>query len=156
MSRATVAVRRPAAAPARPGRPVARPALKPVAHTRPRWSVLALGGLSLLLIFVAFAGTVFLRVLLAEQQSRIDSVNDRISAAEDFGAELRVEAGRLEAPDRIRVAARQLGLVAPPEVVYLAPVLPGNAATVLAPPAGDPFAPTGPVTADGEPVELDS
>jgi hypothetical protein len=115
--------------------------------------VLALGGLSLLLIFVAFAGTVALRVILAEQQSRIDEVNDQIAEAQETGAEMRVEAGRLEAPDRIRVSARRLGLVAPPEVVYLAPVLPGNAATVLAPPVGDPFAPTGPVTPDGEPVD---
>ncbi len=153
------------AAPARSGSPARRqngagsPArqngavLRPVGVGRSSWSVLALGATSMLLIFGAFAGTVALRVVLAEQQTHIDDVTDAIDEATEAGAELRVEAGRLEAPDRIRVAARRLDLVTPPEVVYLAPVLPGNAATVLASPVGDPFAPTGPVTPDGEPFD---
>ncbi len=154
----TAARARSASGPAGPGRaPAPRrapaPSLRAVTARTSSWSVLALGAVSLLLIFGAFAGTVALRVVLAEQQNHIDGVNDAIDEAAEAGAELRVQAARLEAPDRIRVAARRLDLVAPPEVVYLAPVLPGNAATVLDPPVGDPFAPTGPVTPDGEPVD---
>ncbi len=108
----------------------------------PRTSVYALAGISLAVMFGAFAGTVALRAVLAEQQHTIDDIGDRIALEQDRRGELRILAGQLESPDRIRVAAIRLGLVEPVEILFLPPVLPGNPATVLPAPVGDPFAPT--------------
>jgi cell division protein FtsL len=83
---------------------------------------------------IAFA-VVALQVVLVQGQQRLDQVNADIAGQTDAYNQLRLDVAELEAPSRIVAAATELGLVPPPEVVYLTP---DGAVTV--PAAADPAA----------------
>ncbi len=119
----------------------ATPDLTVVAHQRRQMSTYALGGISLLIIVTAFVATVFVRVRLAEGQRRIDDLGELIIEAEAVEEDLQLEIAQLEAPERIWAAASRLLMIAPNDVVYLAPVLADDPKTRLPAPVGDPFAP---------------
>jgi cell division protein FtsL len=120
------AVRPPAAAPSAPApRPVPRhaPHLElvgpPASRRRLRTGpTFALG--AVLAFAIAFA-VVALQVVLVQGQQRLDQVNTEIAEQTDAYHQLRSDVAELEAPARIVAAATELGLVPPPEVVYLTP-----------------------------------
>jgi hypothetical protein len=126
----------PALAPA--VRPPAAPATSPVRraeprHVRPHLELVeapkrrrrlrtgptfALG--AVLAFAIAFA-VVALQVVLVQGQQRLDELHTDIAGETDTYNQLRLDVAELEAPARIVAAATQLGLVPPPEVVYLTP-----------------------------------
>ena len=121
------AVRPPAAAPSAPvPRPAprhVRPHLELVQPPKPRRRLrtgptFALG--AMIAFAIAFA-VVALQVVLVQGQQRLDEVHDDIADQTDAYNQLRLDVAELEAPARIVSAATELGLVPPPEVVYLTP-----------------------------------
>lgn len=120
-----------------PGPRHVRPHLELVGPPAPRRRLrtgptFALG--AVLAFAIAFA-VVALQVVLVQGQQRLDQVNADIAGQTDAYNQLRLDVAELEAPSRIVAAATELGLVPPPEVVYLTP---DGAVTV--PAAADPAA----------------
>jgi len=115
-------------------RPPFQPGRSPVApqHERPQLRVVgprsrrqlrtgptfALG--AVIAFVIAFA-VVACQVLLVQGQQRLDDVNAGIAEQTDRYQQLRLEVAELESPGRIVDAATDLGMVPPPEVVYLTP-----------------------------------
>lgn len=83
----------------------------------------ALGGL--LAFAIAFA-LVVAHALLVQGQQRLDDLERRIAEARTEQEELRLEAARLESPQRIVDAATELGMVPPDTVTYLTGVTAGR------------------------------
>jgi cell division protein FtsL len=120
------AVRPPAhAAPSsRPGAHApARPQLRVVETPRRRRQLrtgptFALG--AVLAFLIAF-GVVVSQAVLVQGQQRLDELDAQIAEETDRYQALRLELAELESPARIIDAATALGMVPPPEVVYLTP-----------------------------------
>jgi hypothetical protein len=77
--------------------------------------------LSVSLAFAIAFAVVACQVLLVQGQERLDTLHADIGDAGGRQQELRLEVAELESPARIVAAATELGLVTPPEVLYLTP-----------------------------------
>ncbi len=64
--------------------------------------------------------------VLVQGQLRIDQLDGRISAEQQRQSELRLQVAQLGAPQRVVIAAGELGMVIPDDRVYLAAVIPDN------------------------------
>jgi cell division protein FtsL len=131
------------AAPARARRPVqktARPKESPARTTAPadrrlrvvsdqriaaakrrravRFLALAVGAVMMGALFALAA----FHAMLASGQAELDTIEERVSAAQARYEQLRLDVAELEAPSRIvREAQERLGMVPPPDVTYLTP-----------------------------------
>ena len=142
-----------AAAAARPQtqpRPVPQPATRPPlrivappdpevrGRRRRRLVVGALVGLAGAGLF-AIVGV---RVLLAQGQAPIDTLESQVTAAQAENQRLRLDVARLESPARIVAEAQaRLGMVPPAVVVYLPPL--SQSPPAQSPPAQSPVQPAG-------------
>jgi cell division protein FtsL len=80
-------------------------------------------------VFVAAVvfGLVGVRVVLAQNQFRLDRINARAAAEESAYERLRLQVDQLESPERIVAAAEgRLGMVQPLSVTYLTPSAPAT------------------------------
>lgn len=77
--------------------------------------------LSITLAFAIAFAVVACQVLLVQGQERLDTLDSSIDAGRGRHQELRLEVAELESPERIVAAATELGMVTPPEVLYLTP-----------------------------------
>jgi hypothetical protein len=77
--------------------------------------------LSVSLAFAIAFAVVACQVLLVQGQERLDTLHAEIGAEGGRHQELRLEVAELESPARIVAAATELGMVTPPEVLYLTP-----------------------------------
>jgi cell division protein FtsL len=92
------------------------------------------------MIFGALFGSVFVQTGVVQSQVHKDQLQDRIEEQRELQARLSLEVARLESPDRILNQAQvRLGMVSPDDRPYLAPVVPDDPSTPLAPPGADPF-----------------
>ncbi len=74
--------------------------------------------------FIAFA-LVYLHVVLAQRQFRIDRLNTEVSKAQTSYQNLRLEVAQLDSPQQIvSTAEGRLGMVQPSKVLYLTPSAP--------------------------------
>ena len=103
---------------ARSGRPAgreaeradaARPALHVVARRR-RWPAVV-GGVSLVVVISAMLGAAVFHTQLAERQLTIDDLEQRVRTEQRRFEELRRDRAVLRSPQRIGVAATELGMV---------------------------------------------
>jgi hypothetical protein len=86
-------------------------------------------------------GLVFVHVVLAQTQLRLDQLNTRAAAAQVTYEQLRLKVAQLESPARIVSEATARGMVAPPGVTYLMPPPASGSATLgSAATAGNPVA----------------
>ncbi len=91
----------------------------PAERRRRGWQVGTIAGGLLFVALFAIAGA---HSLIVQQQRHIDSVNGRITEAEDRAEALKVELAELQSPERIVKEARdRLGMVQAPTPVYLQP-----------------------------------
>lgn len=120
----------PAAAPQ--VRPAARPAPDGPASPAPRHlhvvdepartlRTLPTFALSITLAFAIAFAVVACQVLLVQGQERLDTLESGITTERGRHQELRLEVAGLESPARVVAAAAELGMVTPPEVLYLTP-----------------------------------
>jgi hypothetical protein len=110
-------------------------------------------------VVVGLLGLAGLHAVLAADQVKLDRLEAEVAAERDLFAAHRLEVADLEAPQHVRRAAEELGLVSPPPngTVYLVP----SDATVRAvdglPPPEGPVPPRGPLLkadpAPGAPVD---
>jgi cell division protein FtsL len=77
--------------------------------------------LSVSLAFAIAFAVVACQVLLVQGQERLDTLHADIGEQDGRHQELRLEVAELESPARIVAAATELGMVTPPEVLYLTP-----------------------------------
>ncbi len=64
--------------------------------------------------------------VLVQGQLHLDRIDQRIAAEQQRQTELRLQVAQLGAPQRVIVAAGDLGMVTPDNRVYLAAVVPGS------------------------------
>ncbi|MDY7101382.1 MAG: hypothetical protein S0880_09360 [Actinomycetota bacterium] len=118
-----------ATAPARPQpreeRRHLRLVTEPGTGVRPRTLGMFAVGLFLVAVFVIAS----LHALLVQGQLELDELDEQLQARHEYAEELDQRIAHLESPDRIVAEATALGLVVPSQVVYLEPVLPGDAST---------------------------
>ncbi len=74
-------------------------------------------------------GLVFVHVVLAQNQLRLDRLNTRAAADEVTYERLRLQVAQLESPARIVKEATDRGMVTPPGVTYLMPPTPQVSST---------------------------
>ncbi len=78
------------------------------------------GTLLVLLLFGCIFGIVVFQVFLVQTQSRLDDLNDKISAQVSTQKQLRLDTADLEAPNRIEKDAKdRLGMIPPNDIGYL-------------------------------------
>jgi cell division protein FtsL len=76
-----------------------------------------------LTVLLAF-GVAVSHVLVAQNQDRLDKLNRRLDAEQTRYEKLRYQLAELESPERVVAAAHnRLGMVEPPQVKYVAPVV---------------------------------
>ena len=110
-------------------RVVEAPELTPAQRRRRARAILMLGGG--LLVAVAFA-LVYLHVLLAQRQFKLDSLNSQVQSQQATYQNLRLRVAELESPQHIIATAEgQLGMTQPAKVTYITPSvsIPTTAAT---------------------------
>jgi cell division protein FtsL len=123
--RATVspspARRNPTAAPAAPARPNLR-VVAPNTLTRAGRQRRArrLGAVLSTILVIAVFGVVAAHVVLTQRQFRLEALQKHATTEEARYERLRLQVAELEAPDRVVAAARELGMVPPATVTYLA------------------------------------
>jgi cell division protein FtsL len=121
---------------------VVRPSERRRARLSPKAAVVLTGLLFALLFAVAIAQTI-----LVQGQVRLDELDAQLTTEQARYQELRRDVAELESPDRIVAAAKDQGMVAPTDLVYLQPSIPDAAAAgddPLVEPAGaDPGTATG-------------
>ena len=109
-----------------------------VATTRPALG--AMGALTIFGFFVALLAMASLHSVLVNGQFEFDSLHDRLEYGQERSQVLREEVARLESPSRILAAATaRLGMMPPPNRLYLSSVVPGDPLRPLPPPAANPF-----------------
>jgi cell division protein FtsL len=114
------------------------PALRVVTDERPSNVRIGLvGTVVLTLVFGSMLGLAAFHSVLVQGQLQLDRVNRAIQQEEAAERELRLEAGRLAAPERILLAAEANGMVRPDDRKYLAAIVPGS---VVPPPTTAPVA----------------
>jgi cell division protein FtsL len=126
----------PSRAPARsraPRRaPDGRPALRVVPpntlsrHGRQR-RARRFGALLSGIVVVVVFGVVAAHVMLTQRQFRLEALERKAAAEEARYERLRLQVAELESPERVVAAARQLGMVPPATVTYLASSRPSQA-----------------------------
>lgn len=98
-------------------------------------------------------GVVVFHVVLTQNQFRLESLRDQAADREAEYDRLRLQVAELESPERIVAEAQQrLGMITPPEVVYLTPSVDQPSVTAEAAPApaaGRGSAPKGAASAAG-------
>jgi cell division protein FtsL len=72
------------------------------------------------MVFIAVFGVVAAHVVLTQRQFRLQGMEDRAATEEARYERLRLEVAQLEAPERVVAAARELGMVPPANVTYVA------------------------------------
>ena len=77
--------------------------------------------LSVSLAFAIAFAVVACQVLLVQGQERLDTLHAEIGTEGGRHQELRLEVAEMESPARIVAEATELGMVTPPEVLYLTP-----------------------------------
>lgn len=111
--------RRDAQRPGRHLRPVPESSRRGRRISRAGRRRLAVAGAALLVV-VAALGLVYLHVLGAERQFTLNSLQSQVTKAQQTYNDQRLQVAQLEAPGRIvSVAQGQLGMVPPPNVMYL-------------------------------------
>lgn len=119
----------PAPAPTAPARRHLRVVNAPRRAERRRRGRVRLAMVAAALITIAFA-LVYLHVVMAQRQFRLDDVTAKVSADQQRYQQLRLQVAQLEAPSRIISDAEgRLGMREPSSVTYLTP-----AGTSAAPP----------------------
>jgi cell division protein FtsL len=129
----------PARAAARPVARPAQPALRPAPTPRPRPDLrlvdpnelsprirrrrAAVAGVGLLvLVFGVLFALAASQAILAQNQQRLDRLEDDVADAQARYQRLRLHVAELESPGRIvRAAQERLGMVPPPGTTYLSP-----------------------------------
>lgn len=101
------------------------------------WPFVALTTATVFLVFLALAG---FHSLLVAGQFEVDRLQARLTGGRETAQILRMEVARLESPERILdVAQGRLGMVPPPQRVYLPAVVPGDPLQPIPAPIGNPF-----------------
>ena len=117
------ALARPAAAGRRrddsAGRPPLRALDRPVRRPRDRRLLLVVGGG--LLFAAALAGNVAVHAQTTQGQFELERLQATARHRQATYQQLRLQVAELEAPQRIAVHARQMGMVEPASVTYLTP-----------------------------------
>ena len=103
---------------ARPNLRVVRP--RSVRERRRQRTMLTAALLATVCVAIAFFGAVALHAKLAQGQVRLDGLQRSMTEQEKQRTVLRSEVARLESPDRIVAAARDLGLVVPDAIHFVA------------------------------------
>jgi cell division protein FtsL len=110
--------------------------VEPAARRRRTWQVGTVAGGLLFLAMFAIVGA---QTLIVQQQQHIDSVNDRISAAEEEAERLDIDLAELQSPERIvSVATEGLGMIKAPPPVYLLPQADDDSRAAEVPPVTPP------------------
>ena len=129
-------------------RPLRREEHIVVPAARPRAAIATdagavIGPLAIFSVIAVFLASLLLagfHSVLVDGQFEVDRLQRRLDTAQEQAQVLRVEVARLESPDRIlEVAQGRLGMVPPPERLYLATFLPGDPAQPVPAPVGNPF-----------------
>ena len=95
---------------------------------------------SVIAVFLASLLLAGFHSVLVDGQFEVDRLQRRLDTGLEQAQVLRMEVARLESPDRIlEVAQGRLGMVPPPERLYLASFLPGDPAQPVPAPVGNPF-----------------
>ena len=95
---------------------------------------------SVVTVFLAALLLAGFHSVLVDGQFEVDRLQSRLDDGREQAQVLRMEVARLESPRRIlHVAQGRLGMVPPPERVYLPAVLPGDPAQPIPAPVGNPF-----------------
>ena len=95
---------------------------------------------SVVTVFLAALLLAGFHSVLVDGQFEVDRLQSRLDDGREQAQVLRMEVARLERPSRIlHVAQGRLGMVPPPERVYLPAVLPGDPAQPIPAPVGNPF-----------------
>jgi|TARA_B110000263_G_scaffold223288_1_gene212916 cell division protein FtsL len=95
---------------------------------------------SVVTVFLAALLLAGFHSVLVDGQFEVDRLQSRLDDGREQAQVLRMEVARLESPSRIlHVAQGRLGMVPPPERVYLPAVLPGDPAQPIPAPVGNPF-----------------
>ncbi|MEE3251521.1 MAG: hypothetical protein VX268_04635 [Actinomycetota bacterium] len=101
------------------------------------------GPLAVFIVVTVFLAALLLagfHSVLVDGQFEVDRLQSRLDDGREQAQVLRMEVARLESPSRIlHVAQGRLGMVPPPERVYLPAVLPGDPAQPIPAPVGNPF-----------------
>ncbi|MCI3950166.1 MAG: hypothetical protein K0R11_2100, partial [Acidimicrobiales bacterium] len=146
---AAVAVPRPRTTPGAASRPGLRlvPPPGPRRTRLRRLAAVALAGM----VAVGLLGLAGLHAVLATDQVKLDRLEAQVAVERDRFAARRLQVAELEAPQRVRRAAQDLGLVSPPPggTIYLAP----SQATVRAVDGRPPL--DGPATPPAPPVRAE-
>lgn len=104
---------------------------------------LLLGGAAILAVVIAFS-LVYLHVVMAQRQFRLDSLSAQVAKQQTTYSQLRLQVAQLESPQQIIATAEgKLGMRQPSNVTYLSPSTPlpaGGAATGSSGPATGPSA----------------
>lgn len=104
------------------------------------WSLGALGVFAFFMLFGALFGSVFVQTAVVQSQVHKDQLQTQIGEQTELQARLSLRVSRLESPDRIRAEAQvRLGMITPDDRPYLAPVVPDDPSSPLAPPGDNPF-----------------
>ncbi len=95
-----------------------------------------LGALASAFVVAVLFGLVWLHVVLAQNQFRLDRLDNQVAAEESHYERSRLSVDQLEAPQRIvHEAEGKLGMVVPGTVVYLPPSPPPSATMTASVPA---------------------
>ncbi|MBQ90103.1 MAG: hypothetical protein QF575_09170 [Acidimicrobiales bacterium] len=91
-------------------------------------------------VFAAFLALAGFHSVLVAGQFEVDNLQRRLDNGREAAQVLRMEVARLESPERIlEVAQGRLGMLPPPQRVYLQSTLPGDPAAPIPAPVGNPF-----------------
>lgn len=114
--------------------------------------VRVLGWVLLSLVLASVFGVVAFQALLVQSQYRLDEVQDQIAVQEERTEILRLQVTELRSPERIASeATERLGLVEPPEIVYLQHDAGDDAAAAFDPAAPVPTSTIAPTSGLGQP-----
>jgi cell division protein FtsL len=103
--------------------------LRVVGRARRRFRLTPRTGVTLtVLLFVALFAVAVTHALLIESQIRLDRLDDEVAEEQARYERLRREVAELESPERVVADATAMGMVPPPEVVWVTPDTPANAA----------------------------
>ncbi|MDQ2726472.1 MAG: hypothetical protein M3Y91_01080 [Actinomycetota bacterium] len=115
-------------------------------RSRPVQARLLLCGAAVLAVVVAFS-LVYLHVVMAQRQFRLDNLSAQVAKQQTTYSQLRLQVAQLESPQQIIATAEgRLGMRQPSTVTYLSPSTPlpaGGAATGSAGPNAGPSAGSG-------------
>lgn len=92
-----------------------------VRHNRRRRVVRWISTITMCAVALAFLGLVVFHTVIIQQQRSVDESRIGLNVLVEENIRLELELAQLEAPDRIVTAARSLGMVEAPQVIYLAP-----------------------------------